>query len=361
MIYGVDYLLIKRILIITEHGLPVFDYKEYSRGDEVLVSGLITAILRFVEETEKEKLSRVLLEEIQYLLKSRESLLFIFQVSDEMPNEYAEYVSACISDYFVENYKEEVDDFAGNVTVFQKFHDECKDILLQCGIEIANTLIETAEGKKLTAWCLFSVENQPLVVRANAPNYNIDSFSIYQVLSKSLRKISSKINECNKGNCYIITHEGNVVQTIVLPFAVIIMESKIDELVVKKYRQFKTKPHKQIEKIFLDSFKPDKIDIYGRSLVSVLTDEMISDKHKALLDLFKAAEKGFQYLFNSPVHVQIITTDQNSTLLIKLVNRTIVLDYEKPVSTSILLEKTKKMFEQEVIIKDDIPEAVLEK
>lgn len=354
-------MLIKRILIITEHGLPVFDYKEYSRGDEVLVSGLITAILRFVEETEKERLSRVLLEESQYLLKSRETLIFIFQVSDEMPNEYAEYVSTCISDYFTKNYKEEVAEFAGNVSVFQRFHDECKELLLQCGIDIANALIETTEGKRLSAWCLFSVENQPLVVRANAPNYNIDSFSIYQVLSKSLRKISSKINECNKGNCYLITHEGNVVQTIVLPFAVIIMESKINELVVKRFRQFKTKTHKQIEKIFSDTFKPDKIDIFGRSLVSVLTEEKISEKHKTLHDLFKAAEKGFQYLFNSPVHVQIITTDQNSTLLIKLVNRIIILDYEKPVSATKLLEMTKKMFEQEVIVKDDSLAAVLEK
>jgi len=99
-------MLLKRILIVSEHGLPVFDYEEYSRGDEVLVSGLITAILRFVEETEKEKLSRVMLEESQYLLTTHDSLIFIFQVSDEMPEEYAEYVSECVAVNFVKKYKD---------------------------------------------------------------------------------------------------------------------------------------------------------------------------------------------------------------------------------------------------------------
>ena len=160
----------KRILIVTEHGVPIFDYEKYSRGDEVLVSGLITAILRFIEETEKEKLSRVLLEESQYLLKSKGSLIFIFQISDEMPNEYADYVSECISENFYRNYKEHFEKFTGNVSVFQKFQSECRDILLQCGVDIADVLFEDTEGEKLQAWCVFSLENDPLVVMANAPN-----------------------------------------------------------------------------------------------------------------------------------------------------------------------------------------------
>ena len=60
-------------MIITEHGVPIFDFQEYARGDEVLVSGLLTAILKFVEETEKDKLSRLLLEESQFLISTYEN------------------------------------------------------------------------------------------------------------------------------------------------------------------------------------------------------------------------------------------------------------------------------------------------
>ncbi|NPD88653.1 MAG: hypothetical protein HGN29_08005 [Asgard group archaeon] len=354
-------MLIKRILIITEHGVPIFDYEEYSRGDEVLVSGLITAILRFVEEIEKEKLSRVLLEESQYLLKSKDSLIFIFQISDEMPNEYADYVSDCISENFYRNYKEHFEGFSGNVSVFHGFQEECRNILLQCGVEIADVLFEDPEGGKMQAWCMFSNENEPLVVMANAPNYNIDSFTIFQVLGKSLRKVVSSMNNCEKGMGHHITHQGNLIQTIIFPFVIIVMESKIKEFEVKRFRQFKTKSHKQILDMFTEAFNPDKIEIYNRSLVSPLTNENISGFHKILSDLFQAAEKGLEYLFTAPVHVQIFTTQEKATVVIKLVNRILFLDYDHHISTSDLLELTKRVFEKDIVVKDEIPEAVLEK
>jgi hypothetical protein len=354
-------LLLKRILIITEHGVPIFDYEEYSRGDEVLVSGLITAILRFVEETEKEKLSRVLLEESQFLLKSKDSLIFIFQISDEMPNEYADYVSNCISEKFYQNYKKDFEDFSGNVSVFHGFQEECRNILLQCGVDIANILFEDPEGNKLQAWCIFSLDNDPLVVMANAPNYNIDSFTIFQVLGKSLRKVASSMNDCSKGMCHHITHQGNLIQTMVFPFVIIVMETKIKEFEVKRFRQFKTKSHQQILDMFSNAFKPDSIEIYNRSLISPLTNERISGFHKTLSDLFQAAEKGLEYLFTTPVHIQIFSTTDKSTVVIKLVNRILFLEYNQHISSSNLLESAKKMFEQEIIVKDETPEAVLEK
>ena len=354
-------MLLKRILIVSEHGLPVFDYEEYSRGDEVLVSGLITAILKFVEETEKEKLSRVMLEESQYLLTAHDSLIFIFQVSDEMPEEYAEYVSECVAANFVKKYKDELKEFSGDVSVFRGFQKECKDILLQCGVEAANALINATDNKELKAWCLLSAKNELLVVRAIAPNYNIDSFTIFQVLGKSLRKVTSDTHDCTKSNTFHITHQGNVIQTINLPSAIIIMEAKVDDLTVKRYRQFKTKSHQQLLNILKDAYKPDRTEIYNRNLVSPVSNKEMSTKHKSIYDFFQAAEKGLDYLFNSPIHVQILSTDQESTVVIKLINRIFFLDFENGVSSAQLIEATKKFFEQEVIAKDDIPEAVLEK
>ncbi len=354
-------MLMKRILIVSEHGVPVFDYKEYSRGDEVLVSGLITAILRFVEEIEKEKLSRVMLEESQFLLKTQDAFIFVFQISDQMPEEYAEYVSSCISDNFVENYKEYMKKFRGDVSVFRDFQEKCKEILLQCGIEIANTLTDSVESKNLRAWCLLSADNELLIVRANAPNYNIDGFTIFQVLGKSLQKVTSNIQGSMKSNSYHITHQGNIIQTICLPSSIIVMESKVDELTVKRFRQYKTKTHQQMIDLLKKAYEPDRTEIYNRSLVSPLTNKEISYRHKTIFDLFQAAEKGMQYLFNSPIHVQIFSTDKQTTLVVKLINRIFFLEFDREIATSKLLEATKKMFEQDLIVKDDIPEVMLEK
>ncbi|MCK5304264.1 MAG: hypothetical protein KAJ72_03375 [Candidatus Heimdallarchaeota archaeon] len=354
-------MLIRRILIVTDSGLPVFDYEEYSRGDEVLVSGLVTAILRFAEETEKERLSRVYFEESLYILTVIESVILIFQISDEMPGEYAEYVSNQITESFIKNYREEVKNFRGDVSVFQDFQKTCKKILLQNGIEIANCLINTPEGEKLKAWCLYSLENEPLLVKINTPNYNIDSFTIFQVLGKSFRKVSEYIERCSKGSCFHITHEGNLVQAILLPSVFIVIETAIDEMAVQRFRQFKVKSQQQLKDIINDFYKPDKIQIYSKKEFLGTPELDINSRHKNLYDLFNAAEKGLEYLYKIPIHVQILNFQKRVTVIIKLVNRVVFLEFDSKQTSVSIIESTKRMFEQEELIKDDTPEVMLEK
>ena len=348
-------------MIITEHGVPIFDFQEYARGDEVLVSGLLTAILKFVEETEKDKLSRLLLEESQFLISTYESLIFIFQIDDEMPADYAEYVGKLVSDRFIERFDKEVKQFTGNVSQFQEFHQDCKNILLQCGIEIADTLMLDKESQNLRAWCLFSKENDPLIVHANSPNYNIDSFTIYQILGKSFRRVAAKLNNCSKGVCFHFTHLGNSIQTVILPHVFFILESKLSEFEVKKYKQFKTKTSQQLFDLFSKNYKPDKIDIFGKDNISITTDKAMGENYELISDLFKAAEKGFQYLFNSPIHVQVLCISEKCFIYIKLVNRTVFMEYYREISITDILERTKKMFELEIELKDDSHGLMLEK
>ncbi|MHA1197926.1 MAG: hypothetical protein ACTSQF_01020 [Candidatus Heimdallarchaeaceae archaeon] len=348
-------------MITTEAGVPIFDFQEFARGDEVLVSGLITAILRFIEETEKDTLSRLLLEESQFLISSKETLIFIFQIDDEMPADYAEYVSNFISESFIERFRREIEEFAGNVSLFQEFQIQCKNILLQCGIEIADSLMENKDSQDLRAWCLFSNENEPLIVHANSPNYNIDSFTIYQILGKSFRRVASKLKDCTKGTCFHITHLGNSIQTIVLPKVFFVLESKIDEFEVKRFKQFKIKTSQQLLDYFNKVYKPNRIDIFNKDGISTATNSEMSDNYKLIADLFKAAEKGFQYLFNTPIHIQILCTSNNCFLHVKLINRTIIMEYTNEISISDLLESTRKMFEVEAMLTDDSPELVLEK
>ncbi len=88
--------------------------------------------------------------------------------------------------------------FSGNVSVFQGFQKNCKEVLQQCGVDITNALLEEKESQDLRGWCLYSKDGEPMVIRANAPNYNIDSFTIFQVLGKSLRKVTSSIKDSSK-------------------------------------------------------------------------------------------------------------------------------------------------------------------
>jgi len=354
-------MLIRRILIVNDCGLPVFDYEEYSRGDEVLVSGLVTAILKFAEETEKERLSRVYFEESLYILTVIESVILIFQISDEMSGEYAEYISNQITKSFIEKYREEVKNFRGDVSVFQGFQETCKEILLQNGIEIANCLIDTPEGKKLKAWCLYSLENEPLIVKVNSPNYNIDSFTIFQVLGKSFRKISENVGRCSKGTCFHITHEGNLVQAILLPSVFIVIETAIDEMTVQRFRQFKIKSQQQLKDIINEFYKTDKIQIYSKKEFLATPEQTINSRYKMLYDLFNAAEKGLEYLYKTPIHVQILKIEKGVTVIIKLVNRVAFLEFGSQQTSASIIESTKRMFEQEQLIKDDAPEVMLEK
>jgi hypothetical protein len=353
--------LIKRILIITEHGVPIFDYEEYGRDDEVLVGGLLTAILKFVEETEQDKLSRLLLEESQFLVISKESLIFIFQISDEMPGEYAEYVSSCIFEKFMQKYSDQLKEFRGNVSLFQDFQEGCKEILLECGANLADVLINEKESQNLRAWCLLSMDYEPLIVMANAPKYNVDSFTIFQVLGKSVKKVSSKLNDHSTANAFHITHNGNIVQTIILPQAIILTESHVEDLKAKSIRQLKTKTAQQLTNTFTKIYKPDSIEVFSKSMISTTTQKEMDENQKVILDLFKAAEKGFQYLFDSPTHIQILNFDDKSYIYVKLINRSVIMEFNRKVSISTIIENTKKAFEEITIPKADTPAAVLER
>ena len=161
--------------------------------------------------------------------------------------------------------------------------------------------------------------------------------------------------------CFHITHEGNLVQTILLPSVFIVIETAINELIVNRFRQFKIKTKDQLKEIIRGFYKPDKIQVYSKKAFLETAEQEPTKNHKMLFDFFRAAEKGLLYLFESPVHVQILSLRENIIVIIKLVNRIAFLEYEKETSTTKIIEATKRMFEQELDIKDDIPELVLEK
>ncbi|MHA1303389.1 MAG: hypothetical protein ACTSPI_06785 [Candidatus Heimdallarchaeaceae archaeon] len=332
--------LIKRILIITNDGIPVFDYEEYARGDEALVGGLITALTKFAEETEKETISRVMLQESQFILKKYNSILFVFQVLDEMPGEYAEQILNLIAINFLKRHGEDIKNFVGNVSSFRSFQSVCKEILQKTGVHIANLLIQRKKTEDPLAWGIFSIKGQALLVKTDAPNYNIDSFAIMQVLGKSLRKIFYSQFQQNSGIAFHFSSMGHMIQTIVLPYVQISLERKLENFSAQDIRKFRIMTQQQIEKLVSD--KLSQVTPYTCTILRKFKqteNDSISSIHLNLLDLFQASIKGFDYLFNAETIIQCLTFENTASLLLNLPNRYVFLDFNEKIESQQILKQ----------------------
>ncbi len=322
--------LIKRILVITETGLPLFDHSESARTDSALVSGLISAILKFAEETEKETISRVMFQESQYILKTIQSIIFIFQFSDQISDEYSEYIINVISNDFASRYKDEIDNFTGYISAFSKFHEICEGILLQCGVPIIDNLYKKLDEGTIKAFCIFDLEPKALTLNAADPHYNIDSFTIFTILAKSFKRVLNGVISENKGSSYHLTHDGNLVQTIVLPRSIIVIEAQENSLKVDQFRRFKIKTEEELASLFFEILSNEHFILYGRDFPGKEKEDFPS-LHLTFNDLFTAAEKGMSFLFNCDLLLQLISCDKKKYMLFKLPARTVFLEFNATV------------------------------
>ena len=131
-----------------------------------------------------------------------------------------------------------------------------------------------------------------------------------------------------------VTHDGNLVQVILLPSVFIVLESTIDEMAVQRFRQFKTKSKEQLSDIIKTHYKPNKIQLYSKKELLGTTNLTINEKHKNLYDLFRAAERGLEFLYKAPIHVQILKFPKVITVVIKFVNRVAFLEFEMQKTSS---------------------------
>ncbi|MHA1115265.1 MAG: hypothetical protein ACTSRR_03805 [Candidatus Heimdallarchaeaceae archaeon] len=330
-------MLIKRILIITNEGIPVFDYKDYAKEDEALVGGLITALMKFAEETTKESISRVMLQESQFILKKFNSVLFVVQVLEDMPADYAEEILNLIATNFFKEHKEDIENFRGNVSTFSSFQEKCKNILQYTGIELANKLLSKQDDP--LAWGIFSKEGKALFVRADSPNYNVDNFTIMQVLGKSINKIIKSQFQTSTSIAYHINFKGNVFNSIILPFVHIITERKLNAFSFDDIKKFKIMTQADIKQKFNETFNIKEAEIVVVSKTASTDLEKLDNKNKSLLDLFQASTKGFEYLFNSESLIQLLKFRNSVSIVLNLVNRYIVANIQSKQSSEDMLKK----------------------
>ncbi len=331
-----------------DSGLPLFDYDAKERGDGMIVSGWFTAIKQFATETEKDKLTRIMFQDSSYILKGIDEVVFIFQISERMPDDYADYVINLIASKFLNLYKSEIKTFSGDISPFRKFEPICKQIMEDCGVSITNVLLDTMQKMNINAWGLYSKDYKPLIVLAEAPNYNIDSFSIYAVLGKNLQKIFGKICGEYRGSSYHLTQNGNIVQTIVLPNAIIAVDMEIDSFDYTIIKKFKILTYDETIELLSNTFEQDKTEIYGSRVLSRNLNGGLAVNHKILYDLFKSADEGLDYLFNSHLLLQFLSSSKCTNVIIKLSNRMAFLDFKDETNASEIFQKLKKLFDTEL-------------
>ncbi len=342
-------MLIKRILIIS-NGIPIFDYEDFAKQNDVLVGGLITALTQFTEETEKETISRVLLEESQFILKKIDNLIFVLQILDEMPDEYAELVLSIIIKHFLANFKDDAINCPEQSSKFVKFQEICKNILANIGFDIVNLLMQKKDDY-LCSWAIYdnTKKAKALFVTTSKPNYNIDTFTIMHVLSKNSRKIVNNLYTEHVSVLFHISHSGDVFNTILLPYITIAEHYKLSDFKDVNLKKFKIFTQKQLSNIIEQTFSPFT-ENYTFSIIkkAEITDEEESNdsnkkenKHQnylKLIDLLNSSSQGFKYLFNKSGLVQIISSTESANLIIDLVTRYIVINFNEHLDSSSLIK-----------------------
>ncbi|MBA7592322.1 hypothetical protein ES708_34502 [subsurface metagenome] len=235
-----------------------------------------------------------------------------------MPYEYAEFIITKISNKFLSLYREQFKAFRGQVSVFMGFQCICRKILDQCGIYIADELF-VEKSKTSKAFGIYSDSFETLVVTSSLWN--------------------SKL-----GIAYHLSLEGSLILTINLPYVFIVIAIKIKDFKISTFKEFKTKSNQQLKDTFFEKFKPTDIEIYSRRSLESLKKDIEKSKHNILCDSFKAGEKGFSYLYNTKLLSQFIMTTDNASIIFKLPNRTLFLDFEEHKSAADSFEELSKIF-----------------
>ncbi len=121
--------MIKQVLIMTTYGTVLFsrEYTQAGGPDVVLTSGLFSAIYAMAEETQKEKISEMEMEQSKIYFKLREhDVLIIINADRRMDEDDVYDILEKIGDSFFKNYGPS--DFTGEL--LNDFAPTCDQILL---------------------------------------------------------------------------------------------------------------------------------------------------------------------------------------------------------------------------------------
>ena len=322
-------MLIERIMIITDAGLPIFDYIEYAKEDQVLLSGLLSALMSFASSTENEEISKVTFAQSMYIFKIVEKLIFAMKINDSMPDTYAEMILQQIVSSFLGIFGDEIKKFKGEVQQFDKFQEVCRRILYNMGLNIIERVLkeDTAEVRALV---VFSYDNKQVFTSIISPNYPFQSFEIYGVIAKNFRKIiKKKWPKANKALGYLIAKNGFLVNITMLPYVTIVFETLLSIYKKDVWKKTKLMRQRDLQEFLTKNLKCNKADIYSTRLRNPVTDEEATQEQKELFNFFTANSTGIRYMAKSELILQVISIPQQSNLILVFPTRICFAEYQQ--------------------------------
>ena len=126
------------IWCLNNFGIPLFYQKafkekvvkekdSYSVDDAQLISGLFSAVQVMAESTFDDDITAIELKHSKLLFNKGEKITVVIKVSNSENQENARIALDKVSNRFILEFSDILDDFMGNILVFDKFKDSIKE------------------------------------------------------------------------------------------------------------------------------------------------------------------------------------------------------------------------------------------
>ncbi len=138
--------MIQELMIINQAGLALFyhNFKNNDRiNDEQSLASYFDIICRFTKRNFKESLRTLTLDSVIFFFYTHKSLYHLVLKFDKkkFDKKVLETLSESIINKFLEEYKDVLEDFNGEISLFKSFSEEIRKLLASDFNEFKNLLI----------------------------------------------------------------------------------------------------------------------------------------------------------------------------------------------------------------------------
>ncbi len=138
--------MIQELMIINQAGLALFYYnfKKNDRiSDEQSLASYFDIICRFTRRNFKESLRTLTLDSVIFFFHTHKSQYHLVFKCDKQKfdKKVLETLSECIINKFLKEYKDILEDFNGEISIFKSFSEEIRKLLASDFNEFKNLLI----------------------------------------------------------------------------------------------------------------------------------------------------------------------------------------------------------------------------
>lgn len=336
-------MLIKKIFIIKNDGVLLFGYSlEKAQQDPALVSGLLTAMMQFAQETLQEKVSQIFLEESLYVFGRKENIVCAMQVSSELQPDYAHFIMRTLLTSFIDTFGDKIELFASKTSFFAGFEEKCKELFDSLGLSIIEKL-SAFEDPSLLAFSLHSTDNRLLFLSVKTDDYLSEAFDIYAVLAKNTNKIKKHLLKSQKLSILLITDKGNIIHILSLPLVTIVIHYFNEVFPDSTTRKIRLLSPKLLTNRFQSLFTNANIEFFLRGMRPADSSKETPKSYILLNDYYKGAQEGIAALFDDRVRVMSLVYPSKTIIFCKLSVRTMIITQSGDLDTTQIIQNVQQL------------------